>query len=484
MTSSTSKTFNFRQQLMSLLFFTNFLITSQPSLAQQIKCENIFKLNQSFSTMIFFQRLQQSSVIDYKNDYQYLQEYKRASQMGRVDNIISSALDTRIYYTQTAPPDLNGNPTLIDPLARAVYVFFHGSGTMQSSGKNFYGLMNTLSQLGYAAISADHPFHADGPNKDAFYNVDYYMNWVHQIVQLATKSGKPVYLVGHSFGPDVISEYAYRYPRSIQGIVSLSPAGFNKTLADWYENYTAKMSFGGDVPSNTLAGQWAFQISNQFIWKTGNYPDPTIINPNLKVRMLSGNREEYVPAPVGGSKKTPIGENTYDIGNAYKVFFQNATTTIEPGVGHYIFNHTDKNGANVVLRELLAIDGKKTSEEYNLRAETGMLYDNRPSFEKMAAKYMSDRLFQSWVNSAYGKKAALRFFRNQDDFMSEKILSEYKVVNEERQLSLTKNFLTFIEKPENKGLAQQYSATIQKIKKSGKADGGALLIYTDFIENK
>lgn len=484
MISSTSKTFNFRQQLQSLLFLVNSVLITQTSFAQQNLCENIFRLHQISSSLTYFQRLQTTPAIDFKNDYQYLQEYKRASQMGRVENVISPELDTRIYYAQTAPPDAKGNPQIVDPLSRAVFIFFHGSGTMQSSGKNFYGLMNTLSQLGYSAISADHPFHADGPNKESFYDVNYYMNWVHQIIQLATQSGKPVYLVGHSYGPDVISEYVYRYPFSVQGIVSLSPAGFNKILSDWYENYTAKMSFGGDVPSNTLAGQWAYHVSRQFIWKTGQYTDPTIINPQLKIRMLSGNREEYVPAPIGGSKKTPIGENTYDIGSAYKVFFKNATTTIEPGVGHYIFNHTDQNGANVVMRELLAIDGKSTTEENKLRGETGIIFDGRPPYEKMAVKYMSDRIFQSWVSSTYGRNALLRFYRNHDNVMADKMLGEYKIINEERQFDLTQKFLKFITTPENTSLAQQYSATILKVKKAGKADGGALLIFADYIENK
>lgn len=478
-----SKTFTARQQLMSLLFFTNALWSFKSAFAFSPQCENIFK-NLDTTYPVYFERLKDTPQIDFNNDYQYLQEYKRASQMGRVESIVSPEFDTRIYYAQTAVPDKNGKPQLIDPLSRAVYIFFHGSGTMQSSGKNFYGLMNTLSQLGYSAISADQPFHADGPNKEAFLNVTYYMNWVNRLIQIATKTGKPVYLVGHSFGPDVISEYVYRYPYSVQGIVSLSPAGFNKILSDWYENFTSKMRFGGEVPSNTIAGQWAYTISNQFIWKTGLYKDPTLLNPKLKIRMLSGNREEYVPAPIGGSNKTPIGENTYDIGHAYKVYFHHAMTIIEPGVGHYIFNHTDKTGANVVLRELLAIDEKSPTEENKLRGETGILYDGRLPHEKMAAKYMSDRIFQSWVNTNYGKNAMLRFFRNRDDSMSEKVLSEYKVINEERQFNLTKKFLAFIEKPENKELAQQYAATILKVKKAGKSDGGALLIYAEYIEKQ
>jgi hypothetical protein len=46
--------------------------------------------------------------------------------------------------------------------------------------------------------------------------------------------------------------------------------------------------------------------------------------------------------------------------------FQNATITVEPGIGHYLFEHLDRNGHNVVLRELLAVDGETPANSKKL----------------------------------------------------------------------------------------------------------------------
>lgn len=379
--------------------------------------------------------------IDWKNDLSYLQAAQRKEIYGQVETTFSKKWDTQIYYTKTGLPNSKGEVPLIDPNAKAVYIFFHGSGTMKSSGRNFIGNMNTLANLGYAAVSFDMPFHGEGPRSPEFNKSNYFMEWVRSLVLEAKKAKKPVYLAGHSFGPDVILEFATRYPKTIDGIVALSPAGFTKTLSHWYDNFTSKMKFGGDVPENETGGIWAAIMSNLFLWTKHKLPDPTLINPKLNIRILSGNREEYVPAPLDGEGQTLVGENTYDISAPLKSMFKNATVTIEPGIGHYLFEHLDKDGYNVVLRELLAVDGISSSQIKMIAEQVRR--DNRlfHSPGKLAKKYVQDPLFRNWSDQNYGPGKVLQLAHQNLDVLADKIFERYSMAEKERDAEIYKKIL-------------------------------------------
>lgn len=353
---------------------------------------------------------------------------KQAEKMGVMRGEFNAELDTMIYSTRTGKIDpRTGKAPLIDPEAKAVFVFFHGSGTMQSSGANFIANMNTVAAHGFSALSFDMPFHGSGPVRDKFRNAHEFMSWTKRIVDMARASGKPVYLVGHSFGPDVIAEYLYRYPHDVQGALLMSPAGFNKTLEDWYNQYTSRMRMGGDVPPNRVAGQWAYQVSKQFTWSRNNgRGDPTVINPSLRVKVLSGNREEYVPAPIGGSNRTPIGNNTYDIGAALRPFFRNAEITIEDGIGHYLFDAKDARGDNIVYREVFDLVDVKMPDLKNITRQLGVDREaSRSNAEKLGIKYSQDPVFKAWVDQNYTQGALLRMIRQDNENMAKKMNEEY-----------------------------------------------------------
>lgn len=353
---------------------------------------------------------------------------KQAEKMGVMRGEFHAELDTMIYSTRTGKIDpRTGNSPLIDPESKAVFVFFHGSGTMQSSGANFIANMNTVAALGFSALSFDMPFHGSGPVRDRFRNADHFMSWTKRIVDLARASGKPVYLVGHSFGPDVIAEYLYRYPNDVQGALLMSPAGFNKTLEDWYNQYTAKMRFGGEVPANRVAGEWAYEVSRQFQWNKNNGKgDPTLINPNLRVKVLSGNREEYVPAPVGGPNRTPIGNNTYDIAAALRPFFRNADIKVEDGIGHYIFDFKDAKGNNVVYREIFDLVNVKMEDLKSITQQLGRDREaSRSNAEKLGIRYAQDPVFKAWVDQTYTQGALLRMIRQDNESMAKKMNEDY-----------------------------------------------------------
>lgn len=387
--------------------------------------------------------------VDWKSDTSYINAMQVKESLGQIRTIFSKRFDTQIYHSNTGLPNAKGEVPLVDPSAKAVVIFFHGSGTMKSSGANFIGNMNTLTNLGFSSISMDMPFHAQGPRDAKFNNSNYFMEWVRSIVLEAKKSGKPVYLAGHSFGPDVALEYIARYPKDVEGVIGLSPAGFTKVLSKWYDQYTSKMKFGGNVAENDAGGIWAGNMSNQFLWSKSKLPDPTLVNPKLRVRLLSGNREEYVPAPIGGENKTPIGENTYDVTGPLKKVLHNAVVTIEPGAGHYLFDSIDKNGHNVVLRELLLTLGENPAKVDSMIAEVRAENAKMLSPELLRKKYAQDPLFRAWSDLTFGQGKALHLAAQNRDALAQKVLDTYAFSQKQRDVEIFKKILdTKTEHPE------------------------------------
>lgn len=414
-------------RLVLSLFVTALFISKASASESLLQCQSVFK---SFLDIPLYQRGGEAPEWDHDDPIQYIHEYFEATKWGVVRNIFDRDLDTRIYYTATGVPQPGSRQApLIDPTSRGVFIFFHGSGTMQSSGRNFYGIMNYMSDLGFSSIAIDLPFHSEGPIKSQFYDAQYFMNWIHKLVVRIKAYGKPVYLVGHSFGSDVVSEFAYRYPFEIESGVALSPAGFNEELEVWYKTKTSKMRFGLDTPSNHAAEEWAETVLKGFVWnkRKKGYVDPTQLNPQLKMRMMSGDREEYVPGPIGGSSNSPIGKNTYDIGEAYKQYFSNATTTVEPGVGHFIFNHADENGHNIVYRELLYAAGLSPFDDKAMRKQQVEIIDSQSPSERLAYLYAFDKIFQRWVDKNFGGSGLVeRVGTQQNDTLAKKIFHEYE----------------------------------------------------------
>ena len=343
--------------------------------------------------------------------------------------------------------------------------------------------MNNLAKLGFSALSFDYPFHGDGPLSPKFNDVAFFMKWVDSIVQEAKKSGKPVYLVGHSYGPDVISEYVTRFPFAVNGALLMSPAGFNPVLAAWYQDYTTKMKFGGEVPQNEAGGIWAGQMSEQYIWNKNKLPDPTVVNPNLKIHLLSGDREEYVPAPVGGSKKTPIGPNTYDIGAAIKEFFRNADVVIEKGVGHYIFTHADEKGNNVVMRELLRVSGHKVEDSKKLTEEASLAGSVMPYTERLLNRYSLDGNFRTFVDRYIGERAFRQKMKSSNEFLAKNISDQYDIYARAYEVKIAEYVIS--DSPYVKEFQKTHAASVEAARKNMKERfAQVLVLFSAYLESK
>ena len=438
------------------LAFAGLLTTLAPSitLANQACINSVSGKKAALNTKI--ESIEETK--DFFNDRDFLSTIQQREIFGQVRGFFSDKYQTQVYFTATAKPNSKGEIPLIDKKSKGIFILFHGSGTMKSSGRNYIVNMNTLANLGFSALSMDLPFHAKGPRGEEFNKVEYFMNWVRQIVLDAKAAGIPVYLGGHSFGPDVALEYVTRYPKDVDGVIALSPAGFTKEL-DWYqENVTEKMNFGGDVAENVEGSTWAGTMGPQLLWNKGKLADPTVVNPKLIVRILTGMREEYFPAPLDPVTGLPAGDNTVDVSIPLKAMLKNSTVTREPGIGHYLFDHQDANGINVVTREFLLTAGFKPEqikmmiEEVRANAELVL-----PS-ERVGLKYVQDPLFKAWADKTYGKGKIPKISNQHSDGLADKILTEYRFALKKREEEIYQKILAT--KETHPEFYQKYQKTI------------------------
>ena len=380
---------------------------------------------------------------DFLNDHDYIQEKRVNDKMGTVRSIFSKEFDTRIYYTATAAPDAAGVIPVVDPKSRALYFYFHGSGTNKASGANFAYKMNKMAALGYSVVSIDLPYHSDGARSSKIQNADYFYAMLKNIIDHYRVEGMPVYLAGHSFGPDVAAEFVKRYPFGVNGILMISPGSFNDVLEDWFMNHTAHMTaLWGDIVSNEDGSAWAGLMSLQHKWRkppTAASPDPTLVNPNLEIKILSGQYEEYVPGELDERGLPTKTDRDYDICAPLMALFARAKCIIEPGVGHYIFEHRDQNGHDVILRELLALNHQDMAKEKELKdSAPNMIMSEHDAF---ALRYARDTFFQQFMNSAMGGfKAVQQIVNEKDDTKARKIINDYnKYVFPQRDRALAQN---------------------------------------------
>jgi pimeloyl-ACP methyl ester carboxylesterase len=382
---------------------------------------------------------------DYLSDHDYLQDRKQRYKMGIVRSVFNKELDTRIYFTATGPMDAKGNPPVTDPNAKALYIYFHGSGTDKASGSNFAYKMNKMAMLGYSVIAMDLPFHAEGSRSKKMLKDKFYYENLHKLVEEYRIKGKPVYLVGHSFGPDLAAEFVQRYPFDVDGIAMISPAGFTKVLSEWYNDKTTKMqAFWKDSPKNDDGAAWAGVISKFSSWykaRTKANPDPTIVNPRLKIRVLSGDREEYVPGELDERGLPTEKKRDYNLCAAIAGIFAKVICRIEPGVGHYIFEHRDENGHDVILREMLALDEQTLFNEKQLKAEAKAQVKNE--LEEVLVRYGRETLFRAYVDSNLGGPTGLHRLIAQGDIkVARKIILDFtRFILPQRERAMIDNII-------------------------------------------
>lgn len=372
---------------------------------------------------------------DLKSHYEFLAEKRNQNSVGKMTSFFDSELQTRLYYSATGKPNSDGIFPIVDSNAKGLVIYFHGSGTEKGSGANFNYKGNKLSVLGYSSLSMDYPFHQDGPIDSKYGRTAIYMEYILRMITKYRIAGKPVTLVGHSFGVNVIAEFITRYPFAVDSAILLSPAGFNKELVTWSQEKTIHMlkTFPHFV-YNELGSRWAGFINRGFQWsKTKNrkFTDPTRVNPGLKVRIVSGEWEEFIPGPLdkdGLPLKVP---RTYDVLGAMKHFFSKAETILEPNVGHLVHSHIDSNGHDLVLREILAANGESIADSKSITDSVAKSRKNALTERDLALqKQLLETFFQDWLKETYGSEYLRNLHASPDEVeatkLARRVLADFK----------------------------------------------------------
>ncbi len=87
-----------------------------------------------------------------------------------------------------------------------------------------HGLLLIAKSLkGASIIIPDLPGFGRGP-KLKKYDLDSYVEWLHGYIKTHSP-GKPIILLGHSFGSIVSAAYAKKYPRTLQKLILVNPIG-------------------------------------------------------------------------------------------------------------------------------------------------------------------------------------------------------------------------------------------------------------------
>jgi pimeloyl-ACP methyl ester carboxylesterase len=433
-----------------------------------------------FATGNYFNRHLMERNPNILSDHEFLDQARFADEYGLISSRFIPELDTRVYFSATGTPSPEGEVPLVDPKAKALFIYFHGTGTENGSGANFNYKANKLAKMGYATLAFDYPFHQQGSHNPLTAFANRWMSDINKMIEKVRVPGQPIYLVGHSFGVDAISEYITRYPKSVSGALLMSPGGVTPELMKWAQEKTYPMlrTFP-HFEFNEGGSRWAGLMRKGFTWNQldkRKLPDPTVVNPDLKVRVVTGAWEEYVPGPLKEDGLPAHEPRTYDLVGKMKEFFKNADGHVEPGVGHLIFKHNDAEGRDMVIREILGMAGADYADINKMSHETGKRF-NRPFHERLLLSYQTDPFFRQFVDERYSK-FQITVLQNRKDEPSAKLLfDQYRVFKAYREELLFKNIFATKE-----WAPEFYEANKEAIDNYDKSKRDVLLArYFDFL---
>lgn len=136
----------------------------------------------------------------------------------------SDLLGTHMYYwpTKNELPGFKG----VERDAKAILIALGGAGTPSASGETWMREAKVLSTYGISVISLDYPFHRHGPRSAYWNNASFFFKKLYALVKEYRKSGKAVFIVGHSFGGTIIRDMLHHSPRIVSGAGLFSPGGW------------------------------------------------------------------------------------------------------------------------------------------------------------------------------------------------------------------------------------------------------------------
>jgi pimeloyl-ACP methyl ester carboxylesterase len=375
-------------------------------------------------------------------DLEFLQGEKEQSTTGIMRSVEDPIFATRIYFTGTGTPqDLEGIPVVKED-ARALVIFLPGAGTEGASGADFNYKANRLARLGIATLSFDYPFHQEASQNNFLQYAQYFVFWLQALIHTYRHPRIPILVIGHSFGANLVAELLKYDPFLSNNAIMLSPGAYNATLEQWMNSFTARRVLARpEFRLNRSGASWVYNVSSQLLWQNpqGNwFPDPTLVNPSLRLRLVYGENDEFIPGPLDKDWLPTDGPRTYDIRWDFRAKFNRVSCLVEPQAGHLLMGHKDKDGLDVAIREILWALGIDPLKENELRAQGGADFNSPLTF--LGQQYFFNRFFHYWTETTPSIKQRLSVALKIGDENEARLLErEYRQALDARRAQIIQN---------------------------------------------
>lgn len=319
--------------------------------------------------------------LDLSFSNEILLEQQRA--VARNLGVNQEVFGTKIYHHPIRPEDAKPGFPGIRNDSKAIVLAFGGAGTTASTGKTWAREAKTYTEFGVDVVSLDYPFHGDGPKSAEFMNAEVFIAQMIKIIKFYRSSGKPIYLLGHSFGSTVIKEILFRSPEIAHGAILSSPGGgITPKLFRFYwdnEKHIVANAYSDDY-INQQGGKWIDSMEAQFL-----------SNKNVKTQ----NR---IPVKIVSGDNDLL--NTPELLADLKNSFTDADLQIYPGVTHLIFKYKGAEH-NLLVEEMIAfIEGNQKIKLQYVK----QVFDPIQEIRTYSA---NSELFRQWLQIAKKNVSAI-----------------------------------------------------------------------------
>ncbi|HEY5197411.1 MAG TPA: lysophospholipase [Solirubrobacteraceae bacterium] len=249
--------------------------------------------------------------------------------------------------------------------ARAAVVIAHGAG--EHSGR-YESVAGRLVDAGYAVYALDHQGHGrSGGPRALIRRLDLALVDLHQLVAGAAQKqgGRPPFLLGHSMGGTIATDYALHWPENVAGLILSSPLASLPQLTPPARAVVAVLTriaprLGVSKVDPSLVSRDPEQVK---AYET----DPLVLHSKLPVRTIGELQRATRRFPKRASElKLPLlimsaGADRIVAPSGAKMLYDRAgsadkTLKVYPGLYHEIFNETEPDRTQVIDEMIAWLD--------------------------------------------------------------------------------------------------------------------------------
>ena len=237
------------------------------------------------------------------------------------------SLGLPVRSTQTGAGGGQGKPFLI----------LHGWG---SKSERWEKVGELLSEKGFFVVVPDLPGFGKSQEPATAWNLDNYVEWLHEFSEKVLELNKSFYLFGHSFGGSIAIKFSIKYNQRVEKLFLASAAFYRrKTLGKKVSYKVAKIvKIFSFLPYYDLARKAVYK----FVLRKSDYPYVSGVMKDTYINVISENLSLHFPflkvftIIIWGDKDelTPLKDARFVHEKLHR-----STLCIIPNVGHNLDRH-------------------------------------------------------------------------------------------------------------------------------------------------